>query len=86
MNRRARQAPCVACKGFEAECETPIGDGAAKLCWICAHHVTEHGASLEAGPARWAECGCSRAQIYPARVLARMNLLLGRTKAQINAA
>lgn len=60
---------CQACKTFEAEVLAPVGDGAARLCWLCAHHVAEHDASLQAAPS--AECECTPDQVYPADVRAR---------------
>lgn len=62
---------CPKCKAFAAECETPTGDGAETLCWLCAHDVVHHGATIESGPAR--PCGCSKQEIYPLEYLARVN-------------
>lgn len=58
---------CVACKAFKAECQAPVGEGSAPMCWLCAHHVVDHGVSLH--KAHEAECECTPDQVYPARVL-----------------
>lgn len=56
---------CVACQAFAAECEAPIDEGSAPMCWLCAHHVVDHGVTLhEAAEAR---CECLPHQIYPDR-------------------
>lgn len=60
----ARKA-CVACGAFAAECEVPVGEGAAPMCWNCAHHVVDHGVPLH--EAMTAECECTPDQIYPDR-------------------
>lgn len=52
------------------ECETPIGDGSALLCWFCAHAVTHHGMEL-GGCGANVECTHTREEIYPAEELAR---------------
>jgi hypothetical protein len=58
---------CVACKAFVAECNAPVGEGSAPMCWLCAHHVVDHNVPLhEAAEAR---CECTPEQIYPVRVL-----------------
>lgn len=54
---------CPKCNAFAAECDTPIDDGAEKLCWLCAHDVVHHGATLESGPS--AGCACTKSEIYP---------------------
>ena len=60
---------CAACRAFRPEALVPDGDGCVELCWLCAHHVTEHEVALEhAGDAR---CKCRSGDIYPADVLAR---------------
>jgi hypothetical protein len=61
---------CPKCKAFAAECDTPIGDGAETLCWLCAHDVVHHGAALEDGPGR--TCGCAKTDVYPAWKLAEI--------------
>lgn len=60
---------CVACCAFAAECITPVGDGAAELCWLCAHQVTEHAKALEAAAS--ARCSCKPEGIYPPRYMAK---------------
>lgn len=62
---------CENCKAYAAECETPVGDGAASLCWLCAHDITFHGLPL--GELREGPCGCARHQVYPAAVLAKLD-------------
>lgn len=61
---------CPKCKALAAVCETPIGDGAETLCWLCAHDVVRHGATLEGGPRD--ACGCSKQEIYPSHIVERM--------------
>jgi hypothetical protein len=56
---------CQACKAFAAECEVPDGEGALSLCWPCAHHIVDHGVTVE--NAAMAECECHPYQIYPDR-------------------
>lgn len=58
---------CVACRTMRAECEAPVGEGTAPMCWVCAHHVVQHGATLE--EALEYECDCSPWEIYPDDVL-----------------
>lgn len=55
---------CQACRCFKPDVVTPVGEGAAELCWLCAHHVTEHGLSLAHAPT--GECECTAEQVYPA--------------------
>lgn len=62
----AQKIGCVACKGaYAAECNVPIGDGSAKMCWLCAHHVVDHDVPLH--EAMEARCECKPEDIYPAR-------------------
>lgn len=66
--RRPRMTPaCEACHTFAPEVLAPVGDGAARLCWLCAHHATEHEQPIELCAA--AECECTREEIYPVDVL-----------------
>lgn len=58
---------CVACEAFQAECHAPVGEGSAPMCWLCAHHVVDHGVAPH--EAATAECECAPEQVYPARVL-----------------
>jgi hypothetical protein len=55
---------CAACKSWTPEVTVPVGDGAIDLCWLCAHHHVDHGASLRQAPE--ARCECTAAEIYPA--------------------
>lgn len=57
---------CAACKGYRAECVAPVGEGSMHLCWLCAHHVVDHGVAPEL--AITAECECLPHEIYPGRV------------------
>ncbi len=59
---------CQSCRVFAGEVQTPIGDGAALLCWLCAHDATCH--DMELGTIS-AGCSCSSSEIYPAHVLAK---------------
>jgi len=52
---------CLACKVFRAECVTTVGT----MCWICAHHIVEHGCKLE--DTCEARCECLPGDIYPNR-------------------
>lgn len=54
---------CACCKVFRPDCIVPFGDGALAMDWLCAHHVIEHGCSLEEAVA--AECECLPTEIYP---------------------
>lgn len=54
---------CRSCKTFAAECEAPVGEGSIPMCWICAHHVVEHGKPVE--HAYVGECECLPSEIYP---------------------
>lgn len=56
---------CAACKTFAPEVLVPDGDAAVPMCWLCAHHVIEHGTALE--HAHCAECECTPQEIYPHR-------------------
>lgn len=56
---------CLACRSFEAVCEVPMGEGAAPMCWLCAHHVVDHGVPLH--EAMTAQCECHPMAIYPDR-------------------
>lgn len=57
---------CRACRAFAAECLVPVGDGAARLCWACAHMVADHGHDV--ADAAGARCGCPPTEVYPADV------------------
>ncbi len=57
--------PCEACKGFRADIRAQVGDALVPLCWVCAHHVVEHGTSVLKAAA--AGCQCLPWQIYPDR-------------------
>jgi hypothetical protein len=50
---------------FAPECLVPVGDTAVPMCWLCAHHVVEHGTPLNDAPE--AECDCMPQDIYPHR-------------------
>lgn len=50
---------CVACKVFRPEV---LLRGVA-LCWICAHHVVDHGTVVEHAAA--GQCECLPGEIYP---------------------
>ncbi len=56
---------CGACKAYRAECVAPVGEGSMALCWLCAHHVVDHG--VAPGLATTAECECTPDKIYPGR-------------------
>lgn len=48
----------------------PYGDGAVRLCWLCAHMVAEHGADLDQPYEQWPDVscrdhGCKREDIFP---------------------
>lgn len=62
-----KTAVCVACQAFNAEVRAPVGEGSAPMCWLCAHHVVDHGVALH--DAMEARCECTPDQVYPARVL-----------------
>lgn len=62
---------CRSCKAFAPECLVPVGDGAAPMCWLCAHHVVDHDCPVEDA---WKnECECMPEDIYPAHVIAARN-------------
>lgn len=61
---------CASCRAFRAEVVCPVGDGAADLCYLCAHHVAVHEVSLGGAPS--AECECGPEEVYPADVRAAM--------------
>ena len=77
---------CAACEAFVAECLTPVGEGSAPMCWLCAHHVVEHNCPVR--EAATAECECTPDEVYPVSVLkARQQVvpivteaMLGRTR------
>lgn len=56
---------CAACKSFAPECLVPVGELAVAMCWLCAHHVVEHDASIGDAPA--GRCSCLPHDIYPGR-------------------
>lgn len=58
---------CRACKTFAPEVLVPDGDESIPMCWLCAHHVVEHGTVIE--HAHCAECECSPQMIYPLRFI-----------------
>lgn len=60
---------CRACQTFAPDCLAPVGDGALPMCWLCAHHVVDHGAEVDA--AVHGECDCAPQDIYPWRALGR---------------
>ncbi len=68
---------CRACHTFTPECLVPVGDEAVPMCWLCAHHVTEHGTAVEA--AHTAECECLPQEIYPHRMFASPGDLVAKT-------
>jgi RNA polymerase sigma-70 factor (ECF subfamily) len=55
--------PCGACKSRPGDVLTPVDDGEARLCWVCAHQVADHGIALLDAPA--ARCSCDPADIEP---------------------
>lgn len=57
---------CAACETFTPELLVPVGDAAVPMCWLCAHHVVEHGTAPHHAHA--AECECTPQEIYPDRV------------------
>lgn len=57
--------PCESCQIVLAQVVCPAGDGSARLCFRCAHNVTEHEA--EPGDAWVMRCRCARA-VTPAAV------------------
>jgi hypothetical protein len=59
---------CVACKAYAAECQAPVGEGSAPMCWLCAHHVVDHDVPLH--EAMEARCECTPDQVYPKHVIA----------------
>lgn len=48
--------PCAACALRPGEALVPVGDAEARLCWTCAHQVTDH--DLELSEAGGASCDC----------------------------
>jgi hypothetical protein len=56
---------CRACKVFTPEVLVPNGHGALPMCWLCAHHVVEHGTGISQAYA--ARCECSHDEIFPQR-------------------
>ena len=54
---------CAACKVFRPEVLVPYDDGAVECCYLCAHHIAEHGCKLE--EAVECECECLPTEIYP---------------------
>ena len=68
---------CPACRAMAPECLVPaeaLAGGAGvplALCWLCAHVVTEHGATLENSVDAIDLCPCRAEAIFPADVLAR---------------
>jgi hypothetical protein len=61
----AKYKMCASGCAFRAECYVPVGDGSATMCWLCAHHVVEHGCAVSS--ARVAECECPPQDVYPHR-------------------
>jgi hypothetical protein len=67
--------PCPCCETLAAECLVPDGEGGAgavKLCWLCAHMVTEHEIPraelrqrLMSPETHTVWCACTRTEIYP---------------------
>lgn len=57
---------CAACQGMRAECVAPVGETSMPLCWLCAHHVVDHG--VAPGLAMTAECECLPEEIFPDRL------------------
>ncbi len=64
----AEKPVCRSCKTFTPDVLVPVGQGAISLCWICAHHVIEHGVPLDKAGA--GECECLPEAIYPESLLA----------------
>jgi hypothetical protein len=60
---------CLACKSFVAECQAPVGEGSAAMCWECAHQVVEHDVPLH--EAMTARCECTPDQVYPKHIIDR---------------
>ena len=71
---------CTACKAFAAECQVPIGEGSAAMCWLCAHHVVDHEVAIH--EAATAECECTPENVYPMRVLQARVMQLEECKAR----
>lgn len=64
---RYQSPSCTNCRTMMPECFAPWGDGTLALCWLCAHALLEHGATLGA-PLE--DCSCSPADVYPPDVQA----------------
>lgn len=58
---------CASCRAFKPECLLPDGDAAVPLCWVCAHHVAEHGSSV--AHAYVQQCSCLPREIFPMAVI-----------------
>lgn len=70
---------CKSCRALAGEVETPIGDGAVRCCYLCAHDIAVHGAKL--GDVS-AGCSCPRGDIFPADVIARRDAIMVAEKAE----
>ncbi len=56
---------CHACRTLTPDCLVPVGDESVPMCWLCAHHVVEHGTTTV--EAQEGECECLPHEIYPHR-------------------
>ncbi len=74
---------CRACGTFSPDCLVPVDEGALPMCWLCAHHVVDHGSAVSA--AHVGECECSLEEIYPPHVLNARRGLLGNASAAASA-
>lgn len=66
---------CLACKAFAAEVEVPVGEGAAPMCWMCAHLHVDHNVPVHETLTSEA-CECTPDKIYPHRDIGQ-GLLVG---------
>lgn len=67
---RMEKPGCVCCNAFAPEVMVPTADdGAAGMCWVCAHIVADHGVSPEHVIANMGTCTCPAELIFPKDVL-----------------
>lgn len=73
---------CPGCRTFTPACLVPaeaLSSAASgppvHMCWLCAHVVTEHGASLETAVLHIGACTCALEDVYPIDEIARRRQL-----------
>lgn len=76
-------ASCPGCRAFVPECLVPCevlyptatSGPPVRLCWLCAHVIADHGATLDTAVEAIGSCSCALEDVYPAAEISRRRVL-----------